>query len=75
MTSKLAFATAIGLLVLAGSASAQSPQMTQTVSKPLSCGDFQRNLDGSWSPLIPMTLNGISFVPGVAFAQAPCSAT
>jgi hypothetical protein len=65
MISKLALATAIGVLVLAGSAAAQSPQTTQAA--PLSCRDFQRDANGAWTPLIPMTLNGVAFDPGVAF--------
>jgi hypothetical protein len=58
----LACASAIGAL-LAGAALAQAPHQPA----PLSCRDFQRDANGSWTPLIPMTLNGISFDPGVAF--------
>jgi len=40
---------------------------TQTASAPLTCADFQRNLNGSWSATHRIELNGVSFGPGVAF--------
>jgi ABC-type glycerol-3-phosphate transport system substrate-binding protein len=67
MTSRLAFATAVAGLVLTGAAFAQSPQTTQTAAVPLTCWDFARNADGSWSALHSITVNGVSFGPGVAF--------
>ena len=36
-------------------------------ARPLTCADFQRNPNGSWSALTPITLNGVSFGPGVSF--------
>lgn len=45
---------------LAGIASAQT-QVT------ISCADFARNPDGSWSPVKPFTLGGITMGPGVKF--------
>jgi hypothetical protein len=34
---------------------------------PLTCADFQRNPNGSWSPVRAVTLNGVMMGPGVAF--------
>lgn len=50
-----------GTMVAAGSpASAQSG---------LTCADFQHNSDGSWSPVHPVTINGVTMGPGVAFRE------
>jgi hypothetical protein len=54
--SILAVAAVVGLVPTAAGAQ-------QTVH----CSDFTRNPNGSWSALKPITLNGISFGPGVAF--------
>lgn len=35
--------------------------------QPLSCADFVRNPNGSWSPVRPVTLNGVTMGPGVQF--------
>jgi hypothetical protein len=34
----------------------------------LTCSDFVRNPDGSWSPVRVITLNGVTMGPGVAFS-------
>jgi hypothetical protein len=47
--------------------SAQQPTQTQTASVPLTCFDFQRNPNGSWSPMHPIQINGVGMGPSVAF--------
>jgi hypothetical protein len=54
LTAALCFAS-----VTAGSASAQN--------RPLTCADFVRNPDGSWSPVAPVLIKGVTMGPGVAF--------
>jgi hypothetical protein len=34
---------------------------------PLTCADFARNPDGSWSPLVPVTIGAVTMGPGVRF--------
>jgi hypothetical protein len=34
---------------------------------PLTCSDFSRNPDGSWSPVRPIFINGVTMGPGVRF--------
>jgi hypothetical protein len=46
--------------LISGAASAQS----QTT---VNCADFTRNPDGSWSPVKPVQLGGITMGPGVRF--------
>ena len=41
-----------------------APAQTQVT---ISCADFARNPDGSWSPVKPFTLGGITMGPGVKF--------
>jgi hypothetical protein len=36
-------------------------------TRPLTCSDFKRNPNGSWSPLVGITLNGVTMGPGVSF--------
>jgi hypothetical protein len=43
-----------------------APTVASTQST-LTCADFVRNPNGSWSPVRPITLNGITMGPGVAF--------
>lgn len=38
-----------------------------SAQRPLTCADFVRNPNGSWSPVRPVTLNGVTMSPGVAF--------
>jgi hypothetical protein len=64
----------IGLLAIASSALAQGTFSQQPAQGgpmvPLTCGDFQRNPNGSWSPLHPVTVNGVTMGgPGVAFTE------
>jgi hypothetical protein len=59
MASKIAIGLAF--FVVAVAASQSSAQAT------LKCSDFVRNPNGSWSPVRPITLNGITMGPGVAF--------
>ena len=33
----------------------------------LTCSDFARNPDGSWSPVRPVFINGVTMGPGVRF--------
>jgi hypothetical protein len=37
------------------------------VAPPISCGDFRRNPDGSWSPLHGVTIGDVTISPGSAF--------
>jgi hypothetical protein len=60
-------AASVILLASALPISAFADTITQTASRPLTCADFQRNADGSWSPTYPIGLNGVSFGPGVSF--------
>jgi hypothetical protein len=43
--------------------SAQPPPAKQTVK----CADFKHNEDGSWSPVAPVTINGVMMSPDVSF--------
>jgi len=36
-------------------------------AQQLTCADFVRNPNGSWSPVRPITLNGVTMGPGVQF--------
>jgi hypothetical protein len=60
-------AASVILLASALPVSAFAETITQTASRPLTCADFRRNADGSWSPTHPIGLNGVSFGPGVSF--------
>lgn len=62
MISKVSIAAMIFLAT--AQAYGQSPP---PLARPLTCGDFQRNPNGSWSPRVGVTINGISMGPGVAF--------
>jgi hypothetical protein len=61
-----------------GCAVAQSPSgstagqatPSPTVAQPqLTCADFRHNPNGSWTPLHPVTLGGVSMGAGVAFSE------
>jgi hypothetical protein len=41
----------------------------QYSSPPLTCQDFVRNPDGSWSPIHPVMMNGVTMGSGVAFRE------
>jgi hypothetical protein len=43
------------------------PALAVAQNVPLTCADFVRNPDGSWSPMRPVTLNGVTMGPGVKF--------
>jgi hypothetical protein len=55
-------------LVGTAAASAISSHSIAQVGTPLRCSDFVRNSNGSWSPVRPVTINGVTMGPGVAFA-------
>ena len=38
-----------------------------SAQQTLNCSDFKKNPDGSWSPVRPVTLNGVTMGPGVSF--------
>jgi len=60
MFKKLSFLAALCVIgFIPAVASAQTVNLT--------CADFKRNPDGSWSPVRPVTLNGVTMGPGVAF--------
>lgn len=40
---------------------------TAAAGEELSCLDFQRNPNGSWSPLKPVSIGGVQMTPGVQF--------
>src|SRR5665213_3099985 len=73
MNFKLAFAGLVGgvaLLaaspVLAQPAPSPAPAPTAT-PQPLTCADFRHNPDGSWSPLHPVTIGGVTMGTGTSF--------
>ena len=41
----------------------------QAQQGPLTCADFQRNANGSWSPVHPVQIGGVTLGPGVAFGE------
>lgn len=43
------------------------PITASAQNRPLTCADFVRNPDGSWSPVVPVFLNGVTMGPGVSF--------
>jgi hypothetical protein len=72
MFSHQAIASSIiaGVIIMASSAVAQitNPPSVSSSATPLTCADFQHNPDGSWSPLHPVTINGVTMGgPGVKF--------
>jgi hypothetical protein len=56
----VSFFTALCLLGL-------TPLVAHAQSRQLTCADFVRNANGSWSPLVPVTIGGVTMGPGVAF--------
>ena len=66
MRKPLSFLTA---LCLAGFV----PGVAIAQNAPLTCSDFSQNPNGSWSPVRPVTVNGVTmgtgvqFMPGVLF--------
>lgn len=74
MFSYQAIASSIiaGVIIMASPAVAQianppAPSVSSSAT-PLTCADFQHNPDGSWSPLHPVTINGVTMGgPGVKF--------
>jgi hypothetical protein len=44
-----------------------SPVAAVAQNAPLTCSDFARNPDGSWSPVKPVNVNGVIMGPGVRF--------
>ena len=64
----------VSTAVLVSPAFSQSANQSLTAQdRPtvlLTCADFQRNLNGSWSPLHQVTINGVTMGgPGVAFTE------
>jgi hypothetical protein len=54
----------LAVLCIAGLLSGAASAQTLTT---VSCADFTKNPDGTWSPVRPYTLNGITMGPGVRF--------
>lgn len=64
----------VGITLIASPVMAQNtftqPPAQGGPNVPLTCADFQRNADGSWSPLHPVTINGVTMGgPGVQFRE------
>jgi hypothetical protein len=65
MTRQYALALGIAVASLAFSASAQNTMPPP--QKQITCADFARNPNGSWSPTHPININGVSMGTGVSF--------
>jgi hypothetical protein len=35
----------------------------------ISCGDFQRNYNGTWISRVHTTINGVAVLPGISFRK------
>jgi len=48
---------------------AQAPSPPGEVPVALTCHDFQRNPDGSWSPVRPVVLSGVALSPSTHYKK------
>ncbi len=72
MISKLVLSVAFLITAMGYAVAQTSPQLFAQSTRPITCGDFQRDPTGWWGPVIQVTVNGRS-TSLAAIASQQCS--